>query len=75
MSYIIQLRSLAFGGGGGGKPSTAKSGQNTSALPSHKQYEEWVGHDKDQVDELYQQELQQALLMSKVESEKSQVRD
>lgn len=34
------------------------------------QYQSWAEHDKDQVDELFHTELQQAILLSKVESEK-----
>jgi len=59
------LRNLAFGGS---KPSSASNcAANQQTAPS--QYDSWAEHDKEQVDEIFQKELQQAILMSKVDFE------
>ncbi|XP_067935037.1 G kinase-anchoring protein 1-B-like [Watersipora subatra] len=63
------LRSLAFGGGGG-KSGGSRSNNVGGSSIQEAQFQSWAQHDKDQVDELFQDELQQAILLSKVELEK-----
>ena len=63
---------MAFGGGksGGSHGSTPKTQTSHPSALSPDQYETWAEQDQGLVDELFQKELQQAILLSKVESEK-----
>lgn len=69
-----ELRNLAFARGGKvhstGSGSSAKDKQVTNdQLPSQQQWKEWKEADKEFVSESYEKDLQQALLLSKLEAE------
>lgn len=61
-----KLRSLAFGTN---RPQKKKQVHDTVAKAPLEQYTQWQEHDKELVDDMFQQELQQAILASTIEHE------
>lgn len=74
INHELQLRSLAFGGSGSGNKTGShkqhNNSSNTGDKKENKQYEQWKEHDSEIVDDMFEKELQQAILASKVEHER-----
>ncbi|CAL1285076.1 unnamed protein product [Larinioides sclopetarius] len=66
---IAELQNLAFGGHNNKSKNKSSSQNSKSNQVSQKQWEEWKAKDSEFVSETYEQDLQEALLLSKIDYE------
>ncbi|GBM09365.1 G kinase-anchoring protein 1 [Araneus ventricosus] len=66
---IAELQNLAFGGHSNKSKNKSSSQNSKSNQVSQKQWEEWKAKDSEFVSETYEQDLQEALLLSKIDYE------